>query len=284
MSANYIALDIGGTKIYGVRYSESFEVEAEDKVPTEADQGAEIVYKNIVQTIEKLKNTETQSVGIAWAGFVDADMQTIRKAPNISGFENFPLGQKVQKDTGIPVFIGNDARLFAYGEALSQSPIPKVSLGIIIGTGVGSGLIVNGEIYKGATNFAGEIGHISYGEAEIEDLVAGPGLTKFLQKDFDVEQLSDLDEGFDDESILQKVQPRLDQLTQFFRNLCLAFDPEEIVIGGGAGKYFWKRFQPELESQLNQKLSEYPTTVKVRFSELPNAGALGAGYLAKNSL
>ena len=285
MSKHYLALDIGGTKIYGALYNKEMTVLAEMKIPTESAQGKSAVLNNIIKIVQKLKTSETLSIGIAWAGFVDSKNGIIKQAPNIEGFLDFPLCDHIQKETGIPTFIGNDARLFAYGESLSSPTPPIALLGIIIGTGVGGGLVINGDIFYGAHNFAGEVGHCTDGEDEIETLIAGPGITTYLQNYFEIQQLSDLDNhDFSSKEMREIIQPRIKILTRWLRNLCLALDPSEIVIGGGAGLYFWQHFEKEINIELEHLLSQYPTTLKIRYSSLKNAGNLGAGYLAINSL
>ncbi|HEY5714698.1 MAG TPA: ROK family protein, partial [Candidatus Gracilibacteria bacterium] len=197
-----IGLDIGGTKIYVANYDTELSLISDHQTPTESHKGAERIYQNILAAIKQVQTPEAKAVGIAWAGFVDKDGQTIRKGPNISGFEDFPLGQRLQKELGLPVVIGNDARLFALAECHTRTPISECLLGIILGTGVGSGLIIKGEIFKGAHNFAGEIGHIKPGTPqEIEDFIAGPGMTTFLQKTFPIKTLSDMEIYFQEDEV-----------------------------------------------------------------------------------
>jgi predicted NBD/HSP70 family sugar kinase len=278
---NVIGLDIGGTKIYAARFSQSYDIETDTKIPTEAKAGPEKVVANMITAIEFVKNKHTTAVGISWAGFVDADNGIIKKAPNIAGFEDYPLAEKISQKIGISVFIENDARLFALAEQQLDTSQPKVLLGIILGTGVGGGLILEGKVFHGAHNFAAEIGHtiLDINEnTEVEDLFAGPGLQEF----FGVEDLRTIEAKLPNRSIQQKLEPRLKQMTTWLYSLCLNFDPDTVVLGGGAGQYFWCHFQEEITQRVNSlfKTKGYPLKLNLKISQLDNAGSIGAATLA----
>ncbi len=275
---NVLGIDIGGTKIFVGRYNQNLELEAQTIHLTEADKGKDAILQNLTQAINEVQNDQTQCIGISWAGFVDTKKGIIEKAPNIPALNYFELPTYLEKTTGCSAVIGNDARLFAFGEAKTQTPTPDVLLGIIIGTGVGSGLILEGKIFKGAHNFAGEIGHERLGGEEIETLIAGPGLQKFLG----LNRLSEIDVSIETEKekILKKIDLQFQTLCQWLANICLAFDPKEIVIGGGAGLHFWNHFETEIIENTNKKLKGYPLKLNLRFSKLENAGAIGAASLA----
>lgn len=286
--SNIVALDIGGTKIYAVRFSDSLQVEHAVTVLTQADKGKNYVLANITYAIEQVKNDQTRSIGIAWAGFVDATQGIIKKAPNIEGFESFPLASFLQSQFQIPVRIDNDARLFAFAEQHIHAKRESCLLGIIIGTGVGSGLIIDGQIVHGASYFAGEIGHmiLDEGDTEAEDLFAGPALVRLFSHTFEIQKLQDLDGLWEthEKEIEELFDPVLDRMALWLYNLCLCFNPGRIVFGGGVGQYFLPRFEAQIQKKLQTVIEThgYPVSVKIRFSQLSNAGVLGAALLGKD--
>lgn len=271
--SNVLGLDVGGTKIFAGRYGEDLTLEAETKVPTHADQEQAMILQQLLTAIEAVRNEETKAIGLAWAGFVNPETGKILNAPNIPALNGFNVAEFLTEKTGLPCQLENDARCFALGEYLALKPAPKVCLGLILGTGVGSGLIINGQIFHGASGSAGEVGHITINQAEIEAQVAAPA----LKTQFAVSQLTDLDR-----LSVTDIDVPLQALVCWLETLLLAYDPDRIVIGGGAGVHFWAHYKSEIIELLNKKVDQYPIKFELHFSERKNAGAEGAAWLAIN--
>ncbi len=287
---NIIGIDIGGTKIMaGLFESGDFQNPAKKYcIPTEAHKGREKVLKKIVLAIEKLRDKNTKSVGIAWAGFVDSKNGVTHESLNLPGFANFPITEFLAKKINLPIFIENDARLFALAEQKTCNPKDSVFLGIIFGTGVGSGAILNGKVFSGAQNFAGDVGYqIFYSEKEkqnisAENLFAGPGLEKFLGQNLvEIVNKMENDSAFK-EKIREKMIPRIDQISIWIYNLILTLNPEKIVFGGSVGINFWPNFFTEISQKVNEKINSknLPIKFKLEKSKLENAGLIGAAILA----
>lgn len=277
---NVLGIDIGGTKIFVGRYSPTLELEAETTIPTLADQPKEETLENLLDAINQVRDDETKSLGIAWAGFVDSKNGRVIKAPNVPGLSNFALCDYITQHTGLPAILENDARAFAYGAWASSTPQAKMCLGLIIGTGVGSGIVHHGEIIRGAHNFAGEVGHMSLQGQEVESWLAGPGLKELLNLSDDA-QFSDILPSQKADLEPQIAQP-LNVFGQWLGALTLAFDPDHIIIGGGAGIHFWQHFEAEILASTQAALEGYPCQFKLSFYDQNNAGALGAAQLALN--
>jgi len=287
-----IGIDVGGTKIFAARFTLTGEIEAETILPTVAHLGKEQVILQLMRAIAKVMEPSVQAIGIAWAGFVDSPNGIIRHAPNISGFENCPLAHLVKEQFGLPVYIENDARLFAFAEATIGigRGSPEV-LGIILGTGVGSGVILNGEIFRGFNGFAGEVGHLAFGldsDFDTEFMLAGPGLHRQLQENGVLNGIN--------ENIINWVHQRgiayevfetwLQRLSKFTINMILTFNPSTIVFGGGIGINVLPTFLSKLKKTVTELLSEhhFPPTVDLRIATLKNAGALGAALYVRRKL
>lgn len=271
--SNVLGIDVGGTKIFAGRYSEDLTLEAETKIPTEAAKGQSIVLQQLLTAIETVRNDDTTAIGLAWAGFVNSDTGKIIKAPNIPALNGFNIVEFLNEKTGLTCQLENDARCFALGEYQALKPAPKVCLGLILGTGVGSGLIINGQIFHGASGSAGEVGHITIHQDEIEAQVAAPA----LKAQFAVDRLSQLDR-----MTASDIDVPLSALISWLETLLLAYDPDHIVIGGGAGIHFWAHYHSEITDLLNKKIAQYPIQFELHFSQRKNAGAEGAAWLAIN--
>ena len=96
-SKTYLALDIGGTKIYGALYDDQWNILNDHKVPTEGTADTETVFSHIVEVVEAIKQEGTQAIGISWAGFVDAQSGKVLKAPNIPAMDGFLLTQRLEE-------------------------------------------------------------------------------------------------------------------------------------------------------------------------------------------
>ena len=167
---------------------------------------------------------------------------------------------------------------FCFWARASTAPDSKMCLGIIIGTGVGSGLIYNGEIIYGAHGYAGEIGHITRQNKEIEQWLAGPDLKEFLELAPNA-QFSDIlpDQK---EVLLTQLEKPISVFSQWLSGLVLTFDPDQVILGGGTAEHFWQHFQTEITETTNTILKDYPNTFKLTFYKGENAGAIGAAQLS----
>lgn len=286
----YIGVDIGGTKIFAVRTDKNSAILDSIYMDTEADQGRTKVLDNLNYAISCLVNETTKGIGIAFAGLIDHTTGTVIKAPHIADFEHFPLAEKLEKKFKMPVYVDNDARLFALGEAMIGRDKQYSNLiGIVLGSGVGSGIIANGEILRGHDGFAGEIGHMYidlYNDIEAEELFSGEGLKGFLTK----AGLQDntLQNILDWQNRQGKAWFEVEKWITYFAvniaNLILIFNPEIIVFGGGVGKNLLPRLLPHLKEKIIEILHDrgYKLTVNIEISALENAGAIGAAYCAQH--
>jgi glucokinase len=162
-----IGIDLGGTKIAAGIVDDQGRVISRRKVPTGAERGYPAVRDDVVAVVmalmeeSGLARDEVESVGIAAAGQISRESDTIIFSPNLN-WHDAPLRQDVEKGCAIPTIIENDVNAAAYGEwrfGLAMEPTDLV--GIFIGTGVGGGLIFNKKIYRGFTGVGGEVGHMT---------------------------------------------------------------------------------------------------------------------------
>lgn len=278
-----LGIDIGGTKIYGALYDEDWNIIQEHQIPTQAEKGAVVVFTNIVQLISRFDPDKIHSFGIAWPGFVNKEGQ-IQKTPNIPGFEGRYIAKELQELLGVSCCICNDAKLFALAES-TQNDRATATLGVICGTGVGGGFVLDRKLIQGSHGYAGEIGHILINEQKANNLFSGQGIMAFMQQQewgSDVKKVQQ-DMLKNKAPYEEAIAPLLEDMGLFLRNLILTYDLDDIVFGGSVGIHFWSLWFPEIQARIDGSLKDYPNTCQIRVSELKNAGALGAAMFAKHS-
>jgi glucokinase len=102
-----------------------------------------------------------RGVGIGAPGAVNFEDGTVIFAPNMEGWKNVPLKKELEKQLGVPVFVENDCNIAALGVYGTElKPRPSSMLGIFVGTGIGGGIVINGQLFSGFGHTAGEIGHM----------------------------------------------------------------------------------------------------------------------------
>jgi glucokinase len=153
-----IGVDIGGTKILAGVVDEAGTILDSCKVPTPEDSNK--TADAIAEAIRKVRGSyDIAAVGLGAAGFIDADRATVLFAPNVS-WENEPLKKRIEERVGLPVVVENDANAAAWGEARFGAAVGHDDVVVLtVGTGIGGGLILNGQLYRGRFGIGGEPGH-----------------------------------------------------------------------------------------------------------------------------
>lgn len=181
-----IGIDVGGTNVKIALVDKNGKIIYSNSVPTYAKMGYEYTVNNIKQAIKDLmKETNTTAkdidgIGFDFPGQVDYKTGVVKLAPNIPGWVNVPIAQMIEEEFHIPTRIDNDVRCAALGEMkFGAGQGCENFVCITVGTGIGSGLVVNGQLVRGASNAAGEIGHI---KLQMKDgLICGCGDTGCLE-------------------------------------------------------------------------------------------------------
>jgi glucokinase len=157
-----VGIDVGGTKIAGALVSETGEILSSLKVPTPADNTDELI-QAIVQMVQALSaGQEIKAVGVAIAGFIDADQSEVIYSPNLS-LRNEPLKAKLEAKLGVSVYVENDANAAGWAEyRFGAGQGSKHMMMITIGTGVGGAIVANGELFRGGYGIGAELGHTNF--------------------------------------------------------------------------------------------------------------------------
>jgi glucokinase len=153
-----IGIDIGGTKVAGLRVAEDGAVLDRTERPTPADDVAATV-ETVSELAAELAAAGGEAVGVGAAGMVDFAAGVLRYAPNLA-WKEIPLRDLLSERTGLPCVVDNDANVAAWGEyRFGAARGYRHVLVVTVGTGIGGGIVSDGELFRGAHGFAAEIGH-----------------------------------------------------------------------------------------------------------------------------
>ncbi len=162
----WLGVDLGGTKILTGLFDAEMKLIARNKQPTGAEAGPAGVFGRVIQAVDvvlreaKVEPAQVRGMGFAIPGQIEPGQPVVRYAPNLD-WHNVDCQALLPKEWPWPVFLENDVRMGTYGEfAHGAAKGAKHVFGIFVGTGVGGGFILNGELFAGFNGHAGEIGHI----------------------------------------------------------------------------------------------------------------------------
>lgn len=250
-------IDLGGTKIEAVILDTANELEiiSRLRVPTEAEHGYEHVLDQINKLINLVKDDTGLSptkIGIGTPGTIDPYLHTLKNCNSVY-LNGKPFKIDLEKKLNLPCTVANDANCFAASEAngiiSKELPDAKVVFGVIMGTGVGGGLAVNGQVLNGNQGICGEWGHNFLDESGgdcycgkvgcVETVISGPALERYYQKvSGQKKKLREIVELYRSDAD-EHANETMKRLFHFFglgiSSIINLIDPDAIVIGGGVG-------------------------------------------------
>ena len=292
-------LDLGGTKIEGVvlKSKNDPSVLARLRLPTEQEGGYEHILNQIskvVKDLEKETNIKAKYIGIGTPGALDPNTG-LHKNSNTTCINGKPSKSDLEALLNISVRMANDANCFAVAEANMGAvpdvlPNAEVVFGVILGTGVGGGVVVNGRVINGRQGIAGEWGHIfldnSGGQCYcgnvgcVETVISGTALENYYKSLTGKHlHLIDIFKAVETDDAALQTKNRL---VHFFGKgiayIINILDPDAIVLGGGVGNVDWLYAEGVAEAQkhiFNNRLD----TVFLKPKLGDSAGVFGAALL-----
>ena len=159
----YIGIDLGGTNIAAGIVREDGKIVVQSSVPTLSQRPTDEIVKDMVflsKQLIKLELNDIEAVGIGCPGTINFETGEVIYSNNIK-MEHYMLAKEFQKYLNLPVKIDNDANCAAMGEYIVSGNNVPIFMFITLGTGVGSGLILNGKVFRGFNGAASEAGHIT---------------------------------------------------------------------------------------------------------------------------
>lgn len=291
INMNCIGIDIGGTKIALGKYDlSSWTKLSEERTPTKSSGSQEEFLDQVTELIKKHIDSETQSIGIGVPGPVHNNI--ISKLPNIPNITNLNLSKEIQKRlptsfSKTHTQVENDANCFLVGAwHLEDQKDHRNVTGIIMGTGVGGGMIINNKLIRGKDGVAGEFGHMVLRDQKtLQELVSGKALSRRWYKEFKQEKsgeeiVKSANKG-NKESLgfLKKIGQ---DLALALGNIILVCNPDLIFFGGSASAAL-----PFMLSSIEKHLKaiRYPNAGKVPLvrASNPDCATFGAAWLSKKN-
>ncbi len=299
-----LGIDFGGTSIkFGI--TDGGRIVAHGApIETQHFSGREAIMAAIIESISAIREShlEIAAIGMGLPGIVDSVNGIVHELSNVPGWTEVPLRQIVVDATGLPTIIENDANAMAYGEwkygaARGKSHVICITLG----TGVGGGLILNGQLYRGANLGAGEIGHMHYDPKGPAAIYGNTGAIEKIvgNREIIIRMQAIYGDGYPDAS-----PARLAQLANsgdahaqmlwheigteigvVLSDVVWLLNPDAIVIGGGVAKAGELVFAPIRQAIVGRTGSIFHERLAIVPAALGNdAGIIGSAALAADAL
>jgi glucokinase len=314
--SSVIGVDLGGTKIAAAALTDS-DLSESTLEPTELS-GQEALIEQVVRIVDDHRGDRLDAVGVGVPSIVEFETGRVVSSANVP-LTDVPLREVLGERVGVPVFVDNDATVAALAEAHDEQlrMVARDLVMITIGTGVGGGLVLGGRIYRGATGGAGELGHTMIGldltrpvpkpgrfpqQGSLEHAAAGLALDVLVCEAAVREPESALGRlrhagkkvaGPEAVQAARDGDPAARRLIELWAhrvgvgivNVINTFDPEEVVIGGGAAQAGDLLLEPARRTAAAYVLPGLGKRTTIRMARHGvRAGVLGAALLAVHEL
>lgn len=275
-----IGVFLGGSNLRVGRVRNN-EVEALDARILDRYGSEEYILKEILEAIEKVKTDDVVGIGVGVPSLVDVERGVVYKVQNIPSWREVHLGDILTERFGVEVYINNDANCFAVGEKhFGKGRNYKNVVGLVVGTGLGAGAILDGSLYSGTNCAAGEVGAFPYKDFDFEYYCSA----KFFEEKYDIKYdiLHERAEK-EDKVALAMFEHYGNDMGNVLKTLIFAYDPELIVLGGSISKSysFFEKFM--LKTLRNFPYKHVVNKVVVALSEDENISIKGAAALYFNA-
>jgi glucokinase len=294
MSRRLIGVDVGGTKI-AVAALDGATLQTPLVEPTDCSSGAALV-EQLVRAVRTAG--EACAVGVAVPSVVDFETGRVRSSVNVP-LQDIALREVLRERLGVPVYVDNDATCAALAEAYDEDGalVARHLVMFTVGTGVGGGIVIHGRVYRGATGAAAELGHTIVGAelrhapfahgdrfpqpGSLESLASGSALNE-LGGEHGLPEKRTIDAALDGhEGALAAIELLGRRLGIGIANAINTFDPDVIVIGGGASIAGELLLAPAREEARRFTLTGVGTRTEIRRARYGSlAGVRGAALLA----
>jgi glucokinase len=317
-----VGIDMGGTALRALVVNPQNEILAVEKTPTNVAQKPEGLIRDLAALTEDvvraagLRKSQLRAVSIGAPGAVDPERGVVYHAPNL-GWDAVPLSARLGKLLRVPVFAENDVNVGVVGEhVLGAGRGAQDLVGIFVGTGIGGGIILQGQLYLGARGAAAEVGHMIVqvdgplcgcgNHGCIEALASRTAMERDVraaihsgQKSCVLKLMEERGKERMTSSVLQRALRKNDPVmrkvmkrSQYYMGMLVAsvvnmLDPECVVIGGGIAERLGESYVAPIRKTAYENFLRRHDAERVRI--VPgtlgdNAGPLGAVVLARRRL
>ncbi|MBK7106992.1 MAG: ROK family protein [Ignavibacteriae bacterium] len=274
-----IGIDLGGTNVrIGLVEDNKIVKLISNKISSKESQ--EIVINEIIDVISKIITKNVRGIGIGVPSIVNIEKGIVYEVHNIPSWREVHLKEILENKFKIPTYVNNDVNCFILGEKhFGKGKFYKDIIGLAMGTGLGGGIIINGELFAGKNCGAGEFGLMKYLDKNYEYYCSG----QFFQFKYGIkgeEILKSAQNG--DEKALEILIEFGEHMGNLINSIMYALNPEIIILGGSVSKAY-KFFKKSMYEKINEyEFKTQLTQLKIERSTLKNSAILGASSLVVN--
>lgn len=282
---NILAIDIGGTMIkYGLVSSDG-EILSTDKIETEAEKGLENILNKIDNIFKRYKENNPVGIAVSGTGQINGMIgKVIGGNPIIPNWIGTNLVKILEKKYNLPIVLENDVNCVALGEKwIGAGKDLSNFICLTIGTGIGGGIILNNQLFRGENFVAGEFGHILIKKGEFEQFASTTALIRLVKertgKTLNGKEIFDLEKK-EIVEYQEVISEWIENLTDGLSSIVYCFNPANIILGGGVigqGEPLINRIKNSLFKKIGPQFKEKLNIIQAKLGN--NAGMIGASYL-----
>jgi len=271
-----IGVDLGGTKVRVGAVAGGRVARAVSR-PISGQAAEQVVLEEIASAIAELHDEQVVGIGCGVPSVVDVATGTVFEVENIPSWKRVPLKAVLERRFGVPTYVNNDANAFAVGEhVFGKGRTYRDLVGLTLGTGLGTGVIIGGLLHSGRNCCAGEIGAMPHKGLTLEDWCAG----RFFLREGGVSGGEAHERARSGDAAAIALFERFGrELAEAVMIVCYAYDPEAVILGGSIAAGF-DLFEAPMRAGL--AAFAYPHVIErlvIEASELADAAVLGAAAL-----
>ncbi len=273
-----IGVDIGGTNIRAGRVEGDSILQLESVRLAHQDD-LEDSLAQVMDVIRAVWTPRVEGIGVGVPSVVDVERGIVYDVVNIPSWKKVALGARLHRAFEVPAYINNDVNCFVLGEKHYGQGKPFTNLmGIAIGTGIGSGLILNNELYIGANCGAGEIGYLPYLDRDLEYYCS----SAFFERAGTTAEAAAQQARAGDQAALDLWSTFGAHVGVAMKAAVYAYDPEAIVLGGSIAQALPLFEAPMREAMRDTYFPRSMERLKILVSQLEHVAILGAAALVKD--
>ena len=282
---NILAIDIGGTMIkYGLVSSDG-EILSTDKIETEAEKGLENILNKIDNIFKRYKENNPVGIAVSGTGQINGMIgKVIGGNPIIPNWIGTNLVKILEEKYNLPIVLENDVNCVALGEKwVGAGKDLSNFICLTIGTGIGGGIILNNQLFRGENFVAGEFGHILIKKGEFEQFASTTALIRLVkertEKTLNGKEIFDLEKK-EIVEYQEVISEWIENLTDGLSSIIYCFNPANIILGGGVigqGEPLINRIKNSLFKKIGPQFKEKLNITQAKLGN--NAGMIGASYL-----
>ena len=282
---NILAIDIGGTMIkYGLVSSDG-KILSTNKIKTEASKGLNNILNKIDNIFKGYKENNPVGIAVSGTGQINGMIgKVIGGNPIIPNWIGTNLVKILEEKYNLPAVLENDVNCVALGEKwIGAGKDLSNFICLTIGTGIGGGIILNNQLFRGENFVAGEFGHTLIKKGEFEQFASTTALIRLVKektgKILNGKEIFDLEK----KEILEYqeiISEWIENLTDGLSNIIYCFNPANIILGGGVieqGEPLINRIKNSLFKKIGLQFKEKLNIIQAKLGN--NAGMIGASYL-----